>query len=754
MTIRPTPCRPRPERRGPDRRGRAAGALLALGLALAGGAAAEVPAPEAATATAEEAGREFRAICEALRRTANPFYGEAQVGEIRQRLAAGGLPVERRVALQRQLAEHLLRLGQQEQAVGLLNETLRLAGDGGLPKEEQIAILARLGVAAMRLGEVRNCIGMHGPAMCILPIGPEGRHRDPQGSDLAIRAFEAVLDGIPDYPTVPWLLNIAAMTVGRYPDGVGERYRIPPHRMRSSFDVGRFPDVAAAVGLTISDVAGGAVMDDFDGDGLLDVVTSSAEPCAPMRFFRNDGSGGFEDRSAAPELAAQLGALNLAQADYDNDGDLDLLVLRGGWLGEEGRIRNSLLANDGSGRFTDVTARAGLAEPAYPTQTGAWADYDLDGDLDLYVGNEGRTVAEGFASQLFRNNGDGTFTDVAAAAGVENRRYAKAVAWGDVDNDGDPDLYVSNYGPNRLYRNNGDGTFSDLAPAWGMTEPALQSFGSFFFDYDQDGWLDLFVARYEAGPDTIADYFLAGRESSHPMLYRNLAGKGFREVSEATGLTQPSAPMGHNWGDLDNDGYPDVYLGTGWPQFEALMPNLMYRNDGGRRFLDVTYSGGFGHLQKGHGVAWGDFDNDGDQDLFEQMGGAYPGDAYPSALYLNPGHGNSWLTLRLEGVRANRKGVGARIEVRVRTAAGPRTVHHLVGSGGSFGGSSLQAEIGLGAASAIEEVVIRWPAGPQQGLGALALDSVYEVREGSPPRKLSPPRIVVDEAASAEHHHE
>ncbi len=736
-------------------------ALFLLSFSAPAGAEADADSsPAAGPPTPAQVRTELEAVCAEIHATYDPYYGRAQVPKIREVLARGGLSPAQRVEAQSELAEHLSRLGEPKQATALLNETLQLAQRAQLPKGKLISILARLGLAAMRMGEVTNCVGMHTPGMCLLPIGPAGRHRDPQGSQLAMQAFEGVLAGVPDYPMVPWLLNIAAMTVGRYPEGVAERYRVPASRMRSSYDVGHFPDVAAQAGLHITANAGGGVMDDFDGDGLFDIVTSSAEPCAPMRFFRNDGRGGFEDLSLSTGLDSQLGALNFIHADVDGDGDLDLFVLRAGWMGRLGRIRNSLLRNDSIGAggqrrtgpltFTDVTAQAGLDRPAYPTQTAAWADADLDGDLDLFIGNEGETPETGYPSQLFRNDGpgaDGTvrFTDIAEAAGVRNLRYAKSVAWGDVDNDGDPDLYVSNFGPNRLYRNHGVGaggavTFTDVAPELGLTEPAGQSFGSWFFDYDNDGHLDLLVTSYEAGPDVIADYFLRGEEqpSAHPRLYHNLGGGRFREVSAAAGLTQPSAPMGHNFGDLDNDGFLDFYLGTGWPQYESLMPNLMYRNEAGKRFVDVTYSGGFGHLQKGHGVAFGDLYGDGDQEVFEEMGGAYPGDAFHSALYENPGHGNAWLKLRLVGQRANRSALGARIRVRVRTPGGRREIHRVIGAGGSFGGSPLRAEIGLGDATAIEEVEIRWPVagGSAQTLGGLQLNSFYEIRENAAPREI------------------
>jgi hypothetical protein len=163
-----------------------------------------------------------------------------------------------------------------------------------------------------------------------------------------------------------------------------------------------------------------------------------------------------------------------------------------------------------------------------------------------------------------------------------------------------------------------------------------------------------------------------------------------------------------------------------------LIPNRMFRNAGGRFFQDVTTSSGTGHLQKGHGVAFGDIDNDGDQDIYETMGGAYSGDSYWNVLFLNPGHGNHWLTLKLEGVRANRGAIGARIRVTVITPKGDRDVYAAVSSGGSFGGSSLQQEIGLGDAKSIRQVEIVWPgSGALQVLQGIGMDQIVKVREGS-----------------------
>ena len=469
----------------------------------------------------------------------------------------------------------------------------------------------------------------------------------------------------------------------------------------------------------------------------LDIVTSTYDPRGPLRYFRRQADGQFSDDSAASGLAAQLGGLNCIGADYDNDGDNDILVLRGAWLLDDGQIRNSLLRNNGDRTFTDVTRQAGVAEPARPTQAAVWGDFDNDGDLDLFVGNESRlrenSRVGGYPSQLFQNNGDGTFTDIARRAGVTNDRYAKGVTVGDYDNDGDLDLYVSNAGKNRLYRNNADGTFTDVADQLGVAEPVGASFASWFFDYDNDGDLDLFVAAYDCKlADIVADYRGQQHPGVSPRLYRNDGQSGFTDVAAAVGLDHPYLPMGANFGDLDNDGFLDIYLATGRPNYKMLVPNVMLRNEGGKRFQNVTTSGGFGHLQKGHGVAFADIDNDGDQDIYHQLGGFYPGDQYRNVLFKNPGHGNQFLIVKLIGTQSNRNGVGARIRVTVTTPQGKRTLHRAVGSVSSFGGSPLRQEIGLGMADSIARVEIDWPgSATTQVLRGVPLDGMIQVTEGT-----------------------
>ena len=723
---------------------RAPGAVLAVGIGLALAAAAPSRRPAAKRVAAEPRERvrqEFEGICRQFRSGRNSFYGLAQVAGLERLLAAPGGDAEKRVTVRGALAAELLRVGEPERSVTLLREALKIAESERLSDEVRLHVLRDLALAELRRGEQKNCVGYHGPASCILPIEAAGVHRDPEPAGAALEAYLRYLERKPDDLAARWLANVAAMTAGRFPDAVPERFRVAAGALASSEPFPRFHDVAMHVGLDVRTPSGGAIVDDFDGDGLLDVVTTTINPCGPMHFFHNDGRGGFEDRTARAGLDVQLGGLNVIHADYDNDGFPDLLILRGGWFGSDGRVRMSLLRNNGDGTFSDVTRAAGLATTAYPTQAAAFADYDNDGWLDLYVGSEADDAGVAYPSRLFHNERDGTFKEVTGKAGVENLRMAKGVAWSDYDGDGWPDLYVSNIGPNRLYHNNRDGTFTDVAEAAGVAGGEGRSFPTWFFDYDNDGRPDIFVADYASSLDEVAaGYFGLPKGSGHPRLYHNEGDGTFRDASVEAGLTDPLLPMGSNFGDLDNDGWLDFYLGTGNPSFESLMPNRMYRNVDGKRFADVTFAGGFGHLQKGHGVAFADIDNDGDQDVFEQMGGAFPGDAYMSVLYENPGNANAWVKLKLVGTRSNRSAVGARVEVVVPAAGGStRSIFRTVGYGSSFGGNPYRLEIGLGAVEKILRIEVVWPAsGTRQVFRDVVPRRLYEIREGESALKPLP----------------
>ena len=694
--------------------------------------------PVAAVAPADD----FAESCRRLQDGSNAYFGTSLADELRAELASRPNDPE----IEAQLGAELLRLGDTEAAIQhLAAATSALAAT---PDVRPIIPEWNLALAHLQRAEDLNCVHHADPAgrsedpaagqprmqparrsadSCILPLASSAVHSRPEHARAAGDLFLDMLEeGRPTgawRQRATWLLNVARRLTGDFPDGVPARFRIGEEVFTSdAFPGRRWRNLGPELGVDALDLAGGAIVDDFDNDGVLDLITSTWDPCGPLQAFRGDGRGGFEEAGGAWGLGDQLGGLNLIHGDYDGDGRLDLFVLRGAWLLEEGRIRNSLLRNEvgaGAGRFVDVTHAAGLAAPAYPTQVAAWGDYDGDGDLDLYVGNEASEAHE-YPSQLFRNLGDGTFEDVAAEAGVDNLRYAKGAAWGDADNDGDLDLYVSNFGANRFYLNEG-GRFQDVAVRTGVTEPERESFATWFFDYDNDGDLDIYVGDYrDQATEIVASYMGSDPGVGQPLLYRNDCGPepgcGGRlrltEVSRQLGIRRPALPMGANYGDLDNDGWLDFYLGTGEPDLASLMPNVMYRFDG-RRFHEVTFAGGFGHLQKGHGVAFGDLDRDGDMDLLHQLGGFYPTDTFGNALFENPGSDNAWITLRFAGAGpadsgANRFGVGSRVALSVDGPGGKRTIHRLVGSGGSFGGNSMQLEVGLGDATRIDEIRVRW----------------------------------------------
>jgi len=584
-----------------------------------------------------------------------------------------------------------------------------------LQKTQVDKTIFELGVSYMRFGETLNCGLQHNAESCVLPIRGGGIHTLREGSTKAVWYLTEVLESTsPDqtsgyhYPAL-WLLNIAQMTLGQYPDQVPERYRIPWSKFESEVPFPRFPNITMKLGLDIFNLAGGVIIDDFDGDGDLDIVTSTWDISKPMHLFVNNSDGTFSDKSQEAGLEGLLGGLNLLQADYDNDGHTDILVLRGAWAGNAGRHPKSLLRNLGDGTFEDVTFAAGLAEVNYPTQTAGWADYDNDGDLDLFVGNEADDTVRA-PSQLFQNQGDGTFRDVAAQTGVKFYAFTKGVSWGDYDGDGFPDLYVSNYkSMNRLYRNQGDRTLKDVTLQAGVAYPK-NSFPAWFWDYNNDGALDLFVASYDGTIAHQALYRLARPSGFEKACLYEGDGRGrFREVADERGVGVPMQVMGSNFGDLNNDGFLDFYLGTGDPSFGTIVPKLMFLNCAGQKFADISVAGGFAHLQKGHAVAFADLDNDGDLDVFEKMGGAYPGDAFSDAFYENPGMGNGWMTVQVVGRQSNRSAIGARIRVEIEENGVTRSIYRHVNSGGSFGANPLRQTLGLGKAKAAKLLEIFWP---------------------------------------------
>lgn len=716
---------------------------------LAGAAPAEAPPPTEQELASHRRMLESLATLRKQSGTLHPFLGTLELETLRERLAGMSTrtPAAERFDTLMRLGIAELNHGFERESIAYLESALAVIRDHSAEAAFSPDLIREalhfLVIAKLRLGETENCCAANHPESCIYPISEAARHHRREGSEQAISHLTQMLTSVPmddvDTARAIWLLNIAAMTLGRHPDGVIAPWLVPvpeepPPRLdgADSDNPPPFPEfrnIAAEAGVNDFNLSGGAIADDFNGDGWIDLVTSSWDPAESVKLYLNDGDGTFTETDAG--LEGISGGLNLTQADYNNDGHLDILVLRGAWLGKSGRHPNSLLKSDGHGRFIDVTHAVGLAKPAYPTQTGEWADYDLDGDLDLFIGNE--SLDDGDARcQLFRNDG-GTFTDVAVEVGLDLRAFVKGASWGDYDGDRFPDLFVSCLGaPNRLFRNRGDGTFEEVSALLGPTAGPIRSFPAWFYDHDNDGWLDLFVSNYASLPIDYVNYHRGGppHDSIVASLFHNQQGRGFRDIAREVGLDRPMLPMGSNYADLTNNGYPDFYLGSGTPDFDALVPNLLLIHDG-KTYHDLTLTSRMGHLQKGHAVVFADFDGDGDLDLFEQMGGALPGDKFYDVLFENPGFGRSWLGVRLVGTRSNRYGVGCRVTVTLKEPGHEeRQVHQWMNSGGSFGANPLRLHFGLGKAERAERVEVFWPrTGETQVLTEVDSGQVITIRE-------------------------
>jgi FG-GAP-like repeat/ASPIC and UnbV len=388
-------------------------------------------------------------------------------------------------------------------------------------------------------------------------------------------------------------------------------------------------------------------------------------------------------------------------------------------------MRQTLLRNNGDGSFSDVTQQAGLSGPVRST-CSTWADYDNDGWLDVYV------ISENQANRLYHNRGNGTFEDVGEKAGVQGDAsgFCKGANWIDYDNDDYPDLFVDFMtGDARLYHNNRNGTFSNVTTSLGIDGPRF-GFSCWAWDYDNDGWLDIFATCYDNSLEDVVKGLLGQPHQRYSnRLFRNVNGTHFEDKTKSAGLDLVFMTMGSNYGDFDNDGFLDMYLGTGDPDLTTLVPNRMLKNVAGERFADITASTGTGNLQKGHGVSCADWDRDGDVDIFIEMGGVSIADRYHNILFQNPGQGNHWLTVKLVGQKSNRAAIGARIKV-ITAGDHPLTVHRHVSSGSSWGANPLQQTIGLAKAGRVATLEVHWPtSGTTQAFRDIPADQAIEVVE-------------------------
>ena len=525
----------------------------------------------------------------------------------------------------------------------------------------------------------------------------------------------------------------------------------------------QFTDVAADVGVRLRSVSGdsaqqyvvdamvgGSAFLDHDGDGDLDLYVLNGSRVfgfpdgeAPRNaLYRNDG-GTFTDVTQATALGDTGWGMGCAVADYNNDGHADIFITNYG--------RNTLYENGGE-IFEDVTQRAGVGNEGFSAGC-AFLDYDRDGDLDLYVANyvdfqqymettpnrryeyRGLTVhfgprgMRGEPDVFYRNEANGTFTDATAEANLvdHDRLYGLGVRAGDFDNDGDADFYVANdTGPNYLYQNGGDGTFTDvgwlMGVAFGESGESQGSMGIAFGDYDNDEDLDILVTNFWEQTNT---------------LYSNNGGDmGFSDITFDARVGLESfrfLAWGAEFFDYDNDGDKDLFIANGhlFPQLSKAnlgvnyaQPNQLFENLGDGTFDEVTQISGSGlQIEKvSRGAAFGDYDSDGDVDIF-----VFNLNDVPTLLRNDGGNRKNWLLVRLVGTQSNRDGIGARARLRY----GDQTQVKEVDSGSSYlSQNDLRLHFGLGDATAVDELQVTWPSGLVQTIRDLPTNKVLVVREG------------------------
>ena len=592
--------------------------------------------------------------------------------------------------------------------------------------------MLQLGLAEFRLGEAdkaakrfENIIQnyrRHSGAYYYLGV----YHLRHGNLEKAVTNFKESLRLKPRDPETLWNLWTAYSQLGGYPADLPEEFKIKPWGgFVTPNSVGRdslFTDMAANLKMDKVDGGRGSAWGDYDNDGDEDIVAVGTYQ--PHVLYRNNGNGTFTNVADQAGIADPRGGWGSLFADYDNDGYLDLYITRGGW---SGAAENTLYHNNGDGTFTDVTHTAGVADPQ-SSFCAAWADYDNDGFLDLYIADG--VIGDGAANVLYRNNGDGTFTNIAESAGVANTGNSLGTAWGDYDKDGYIDLHVVNFGQsNVLYRNNGDGTFTDVTSIAGMTLPVTDAFVTFFLDVDNDADLDIFISNSGSFQAFIAGQITgaAPHDGDRQVLYRNNGDGTFTDVTRESGLYHAFGAMGANFGDIDSDGYLDIYLATGAPQMGRLERDALFRNNGDGTFTDATLALGLGNIGKGHGVTFGDVDTDGDVDIYVPVGGAFIGDQWHNLFYQNTGTGNNWLTLKLVGVKSNRDGIGAKVTLRV----GDSVIYREVSGGCGFGSTnSLSLEIGLGKHTKVDTLEIVWPSGQVDTHRNLSVNQKRVITEG------------------------
>ena len=516
-----------------------------------------------------------------------------------------------------------------------------------------------------------------------------------------------------------WLW-LTAQRLGGYPDSVPQAYRMEMKAGYATPTV-EFEDIAAKIGLDKTSAGRGLAVFDYNNDGLLDVIIVAAH--GGCNLYRNNGDGTFTDVSVESGLDTCVNGFAVTVGDYNNDGHPDLFITRLGFFVGEAQ----LFRNNGDGTFTDVTAEAGLKMWG-PAFTASWVDYDCDGRLDLFVANNlGGLFDRKTPNRLFHNNGDGTFTEVTEQAGLKTIWPTIGSAWGDYNDDGYPDLFLSNaMGHSQLYRNNGDGTFTDVSAEAGIGGYCIGSM-AFWCDYNNDGRLDLVQFSWSDHEDVI--YTMRhgeGPPDGRPhRIYHNNGDGTFTLKDREIGLDGCWGSMSGNFGDFNNDGNIDLLLGNGSPRMDRLEPPILLESDG-KKFRNVTFAAGLPFSGKSHGSNMADLFGDGRLSVMVASGGAYPGDLLTTNVYYPKTLAGNYLNVRLEGVKSNRSAIGARITLH----AGGGLQMREVGGGSNFGCLPFEQHFGLAGAGQADAIEIRWPSGLRQRIENPPVNNTIRIVEG------------------------
>ena len=518
-----------------------------------------------------------------------------------------------------------------------------------------------------------------------------------------------------------WLW-FSAQALGGYPENIPPEFQMEMKPGWAPADL-KYEDIAVKAGLDKTSAGRGTAVFDYNNDGLLDIVITAAH--GGCSLYRNNGDGTFTDVSIHSGLDECVNSFGVSAADYDNDGFVDLFITRLGFYSGEA----ALYHNNGDGTFTNVTEQAGVQSWG-PAFTASWVDYDGDGYLDLFIAHNLASVFDlQTPNRLFHNNGDGTFTDVTQSSGLATLYPTVCAAWGDYDNDGLPDLFLSSgLGRPMLFHNNGDGTFIDVSAEAGFKDFVMGSM-CFSCDYDNDGWLDIVQYAWCDHEDEVCTMRTGQAREGAPIarVYHNNRDGTFDMRAREIGLDGSWGTMSGSFGDLNNDGHLDFVLGNGSPRMERLNPMIVLQNDGAR-FHNTTFSSGLPFVGKSHGVNCADLFGDGRLEIIVAAGGVYPGDLLTSSIYRPTELPGNYLNVRLAGVKSNRDGIGARVTL---LAGDLRQMREVYG-GTNFGCLPCEQHFGLGRADKIDAIEIRWSSGLTQRLENPPLNDSIRVTEGKP----------------------